>query len=792
MNYSFSHKPLITFLLLMLSSIAHAQISGIVVDRTTGERLAFAHVVVTGTQQGTLTDIDGRFVLKSENISSVTISYVGYENKTMAVSPGDDIRVLMESSGELLKEIVILEGENPAIPILEKAIANKKQNNPENLPWFSLETYNKFVISAIPRADDSSKEAAFIRESNLFLMESVTEKVYRKPGKYAEKVVANRVSGFKNPTFTTLANGIQPFSFYDDYILLLGTQFTNPLGKPGMKEYNYYLEDSISSDYGKIYVILFEAKSKDKEELTGFLHISDNQWALENVIARTENYSRPASQETEIAFQIQQKYQLIGRQWFPAQLNTSIRILSDDDETIEGTGRTYLKNIDLQQEITKKQVGRVVLSFDQKANKRDNTFWQNNRLTPLSEKEIRTYEKIDSLGKENNFDRILIGLNALTTGQIKMGKVGLDLNRLINFNRYEGFRLGAGVHTNRDFSGIVTLGGYFGYGFKDRDWKYGSDLKLSISDENDLTFIADYHKDVRESGGLSFFKDDNAFSFTRDRKLLIDNMDIITSASAGLSFYWLKFLDTEISLTKRNVQTTTGYLYSSDELVASQFDLTEASLRIRYAPNLQYAESFFSKLPVYDHQPVIWFNLTRGSNLFEGDFNYTKLAFKMLKSSKFRKFGSLRFTALATKVFGEVPYPVLFNGYGTYYSSFGLETRNGFQTMRFNEFLSDEFYGLLTDIYIGSFTLHKKWSKPAFEISHNMGWGRLDNRERHQNYDFSTLEDGFLETGLSITDVIISNFSGFGIGIYYRYGANGFEKPSDNLVFKFNTSINLK
>ncbi|MGB3467843.1 MAG: hypothetical protein WBA74_21330, partial [Cyclobacteriaceae bacterium] len=318
------------------------------------------------------------------------------------------------------------------------------------------------------------------------------------------------------------------------------------------------------------------------------------------------------------------------------------------------------------------------------------------------------------------------------------------------------------------------------------------DLRLAAGNENDLAFFADYHKDVVESGSLDFFKDNNSFSFSRDRKILIDNMDIVTSASAGVSFYWLKFLDTELAITRKMTETTSGYQYQSDELTASQFNLTETSIRFRYAPNLQYIESFFRKIPVYDHKPVFWFNLTRGSDFLDGEFNYTKLSFKMLKSSKFRKFGSFRFTLLATRVFGDAPYPVLFNGYGTYYSSFGLETRNGFQTMGFNEFLSDEFYGIFSDMYLGSFTIHKKLSKPAFTINHNMGWGNLNNVGRHQNYDFSTLEDGYVETGLSITDLLISNFSGFGIGIYYRYGENALPEMTDNLVFKFNTSINLK
>ena len=72
-----------------------------------------------------------------------------------------------------------------------------------------------------------------------------------------------------------------------------------------------------------------------------------------------------------------------------------------------------------------------------------------------------------------------------------------------------------------------------------------------------------------------------------------------------------------------------------------------------------------------------------------------------------------------------------------------------------------------------------------------MGWGQLSNPENHQNIDFKTLEDGYIESGLSITNLFIYNFNGLGLGIYYRYGENAFETFSDNLAIKFNITVYL-
>lgn len=788
---SFTRFFLILSFTLALSIRGFSQVQGIVVDAETKAPLAFAHIVINDSQEGTLTDIDGAFRLPKVNIQYLTVSYIGYETRRVKVE-NQKIRIQLQRSSEVLQELVVYEGENPAIPIIERAIERKKINNPENLPYFSLESYNKFTVEAVPTATDTTSEAALFRRSNLFLMESVTEKKYLKPGKYSEKVIANRVSGLKNPSFTTLANGLQPFSFYEDYIELLGVQYTNPLGKPGLRQYNYYLEDSVISDNGKVYIILFETKKKADDQLTGFLHINTNNWALENVIAASENYQGGAgNDDLNVTFKIQQKYSLVGRQWFPKQLNTNFKMQSLTGESVEGIGRTYLDKIDLEKEVAKKEIGRVSLSFDQEANKRTADYWSQYRKAELTPKEELTYQVIDSIGEANNFDRILKGLSALTTNQFKIGKVSLDINRLIGFNRYEGFRLGAGLHTNQDFSRIFTVGGYFGYGFRDEEWKYGGDLSINLVKSNDLQFFTSYSKDVNESGSIAFHKEDKAFSAVRDRKILVNNMDVVTQSQAGFRFYWLKYLDTELSLTSAETLTTSGYTFAENNEQFSTFNTTEASLKIRYAPNVQYVESFFSKIPVYTHHPIFWFNISRGLDLIDGDYEYTRVGLKMYKQSKFRKFGSLTFSTIAFSVFGDTPYPVLFNGMGSFYDNFGLETQNGFQTMRFNEFLSDQFVGVFADMYIGQFTLLKKRSKPTFHLRHNMGWGQLDQPERHQNFEFQTMEDGFFESGLSINNLYITNFSGFGIGVYYRYGPYGLEQSGDNLVFKFNTSILL-
>ena len=69
-------------------SLASAQeasvLRGKVVDAATGEPLIGAQVVVTGTDQGTITDVDGQYRLGlAAGTYSLDVQYLGYQAKTV-------------------------------------------------------------------------------------------------------------------------------------------------------------------------------------------------------------------------------------------------------------------------------------------------------------------------------------------------------------------------------------------------------------------------------------------------------------------------------------------------------------------------------------------------------------------------------------------------------------------------------------------------------------------------------------------------------------------------------------
>lgn len=83
-------------------------VSGIVVDGN-GEPVIGANVVVRGTTNGTITDLDGNFSLS--NIApntTITVSYIGYLTQEIQVGSQSSIRVVLLEDTQTLEEVVVV------------------------------------------------------------------------------------------------------------------------------------------------------------------------------------------------------------------------------------------------------------------------------------------------------------------------------------------------------------------------------------------------------------------------------------------------------------------------------------------------------------------------------------------------------------------------------------------------------------------------------------------------------------------------------------------------------------
>lgn len=88
-------------------------LSGIVQDKSTGESLPFANVIIKGTKNGAITNSDGYFTLFKipTDTSTLIIQYIGYEKTEVFLTPSmkkTNLKIEISPSSKNLDEVVIV------------------------------------------------------------------------------------------------------------------------------------------------------------------------------------------------------------------------------------------------------------------------------------------------------------------------------------------------------------------------------------------------------------------------------------------------------------------------------------------------------------------------------------------------------------------------------------------------------------------------------------------------------------------------------------------------------------
>jgi hypothetical protein len=129
---------------LQLSAQQTHTVSGKVIDAETRDPLAFVNIIISGTRSGVSTDIDGKFVLRSDQpIHAIYMTYVGYFPLQYSIPYGevDNLIIKLQRKTIDLNEVIILPTVNPAHRLIDSVLANRYQNDPEKLKSFAYTSY---------------------------------------------------------------------------------------------------------------------------------------------------------------------------------------------------------------------------------------------------------------------------------------------------------------------------------------------------------------------------------------------------------------------------------------------------------------------------------------------------------------------------------------------------------------------------------------------------------------------------------------------------------------------------
>jgi hypothetical protein len=495
-----------------------------------------------------------------------------------------------------------------------------------------------------------------------------------------------------------------------------------------------------------------------------------------------------------VEIKIQHKYEkLNGETWFPTQLNTDFKMLGLNvgGFNIKGIGTTFNKEINLEDKVRLLDISTNTMELDAKAHKKDSSFWNANREAPLNQKELRTYEVIDSLGKEIKLEKRIKWLIAAATGRFPIGPIELDLDKIIDYNEYEGFRLGVGLHTAPDLIKWANFGAFVAYGFKDKEIKYGGDAVFTLHKSLGLQLRGKYYHDVREIGAQEFLLADNRSLSEMFSDFVIQRMDLINGWNAGLRVNPIRGWHFEAEFRYQDEESKHGYSFvpenTTDSLTTAQY--AEVRVGFRFAPFEKKMRLGAREIIQNKGAVILWGTVTKGfTGILSSDYDYWKADLKLQGKFRIRKLGMEFWQLNVGWISNATPYLKMYTPKANY-EELSLFSPNSFETVRPNEFLNDLIIGVHHRHNFGSVKTPIKWIQPEFVWANSFGIGWLQEPERHAGLVIQDMSMGYYETGLVIQDLIKVNLVGIGGGVFYRYGPYAFSDQIDNLAFKLSLNI---
>ncbi len=789
-------------------------LSGKITDERNRQPLAFVNVVVNEGLHGVISDIDGKYeITTDEPILKVKFSSIGYEPEEITLQANQKkCNVALTPKTFELDEVTVEAGENPAHRIIDSLLAHRKANNPNSLDSYSYNIYDKMVITIDSSsfgqaiANDTAHEKSNLRlfdsimkKSDLMVMETASEVLYMSPNRKLQHVLGTKVAGMKEPTFIYLVNSMQSISFYDETINITGTDYVNPISRGSKNHYFFTLEAVNPIGQGdSLYVISFHPKrGSNFNGLSGTMTVNSDGWALQSV------KTSPNDEGGLFIADIQQLYQKVEGQWFPKQLNTNLKfpsmVVSMDGGTFPmvAIGKSYLTDIEINPEISKRQFSDIEIMVDPDAAYRDETFWNAHRIDSLTERIKATYILVDSLTAGNNiFDRVLGFTNRIMyDAAIPVGFINIDLDRIINISGYRGILFGLGLSTNDRLSRWFSLNGFFGYWTRLKDWDYGGGLKLKLNRQRQMELDFQYsHKSepMGEFGGL--LEMDNSILSTANYKYTFyenihtrrDRFDL--TYSTRFARHFKAYLNLSTSHKHYNAQF---FHVPTDSLTEGRF--TVAELKLRFAYNEKFLSTPQGIRSLGTLAPIVWISYQHAfPNILGGEFEYDRFKLEVSKNFYTHYLGVSKVILQAGYATESCPVMETFDILGTY-ARFGVYSPGSFNTMRLDEFFCDRFVALyLSHNFNGMlWKVDSQWFKPELSIVTNIGWGDMRRAEAYPNKNFKTMEKGYFESGIVIDGLLATPLTKIGAGVFYRYGAYSLPNVWDNFAWKWSAIIDL-
>lgn len=737
-------KSFLLFLLLgCCISVSAQNIQGVVTDSLTNEPIPYLSVFYEGKGVGSITDNDGNYKVETrKGWNKLTFSAVGYVTKVVNIIPGvtKNLNVRMRPDDIMLDEVVVKpkrekysRKNNPAVELMKKVIAHKKNNKLSENDYYQYNKYQKITMSlndVTPEMLEKGmyKKMPFLKdqielceETNKFILpisvdETASQKIYRKHPKSEKTIIKGMSSTGVNELFATgdmlstvLKDVFTDVNIYDNDIRLLQYPFISPISSSdAISFYKFYIMDTTFVDKDKCFHLTFVPNNSQDFGFTGHLYVlADSSYTVKKC---TMNLPKKSGVNFVDNMDIIQEFeQLPNGEW----------VLKTDDMIVEMTLMKIMQGFqirrttrysdyafdELPQQLFKRK-GAEIKEAD--AMMRGDDFWNQYRPVPLTQTESSMDMLVKRLEQMPGFKYVIFVLKAFIENFVETGtkehpsKVDIGpVNTMISNNYIDGLRLRMSAQTTANLNPHLFFKGYYAYGFKDHRSKYMGEVEYSFNKKeylprefpkNSITFS--YQYDVM-SPTDKFLKTDKDNVFVSFKTSTVDQMSYVRNIALKYENETQFGLKTTVEVKHSTDEPTGGLAYITNDdqkTLVPEIQTMEASLAFRYAPGETLVNTKQRRIPVSFDAPVFTLSHTAGfKGVLGGEYNYNLTEIGLYKRFWFSSWGKIDMFVKGGAQWNKVPFPLLIMPAANLSYILQRETFNLINNM---EFLNDRYASL--------------------------------------------------------------------------------------------------
>ncbi|MDG1674238.1 MAG: DUF5686 family protein [Flavobacteriales bacterium] len=704
-----------TFLALLLGfsvvlATAQTSVSGRVFDGESGEPLPFVNVSFAASNLGTMTDLDGMYVLAAgdERVTRMVISSLGYQSQSIPLQRGvpQVINVALEARSVDLEAAVVRPDKkavNPAKPLMQRVAEAKPQNDPALLPALNHAFYDvqEVAINDYPERWPERRwwgpfswvwDHLDSSQSRVALPLFVTEVsgTLRTEGRRREKrIEAARATWMKNGENTSsVQSEFLDINLYENQMLLLDRAFTSPLHDRGNVHYRYYILDTLDHGNRPCFHLAFVPRRRGELTFEGEMWIDTLTLGLRHVEAKISegaNVNFVRNYTWSQTYELHEGRWVLGREENLADVslreggmgiyshqtvvNTAFELAEAWPDSVWGSARD--------------------MSFAKGANDVLEEEWQTLRSEPLTERASTTYWLVDTVQSMPQYKFLEGFLMLAGTGYIVKGPLEFGpYFRAYSTNAIEGQRYSLGVQTSNDFSRKIWLRTFGAYGTLDQRWKYGASAEWILNKSPRTEIFAEHTRDIDQLGMMGFFDQGNGLNSA----LQLDTMNRlseITRTEISMLHEFGSGWGQSVEFRHRSVAPRGDVLFvrENDPTGTSPLVTAELTLQTRYARNEKFVSGAFERVSLGSKWPVLTGTVSLGIPRIAGsEFNYQRWSIDAEGTQRLGPIGRLEWWSQAGMYTGRAPV-VLTELQPA--NETALSINEAFNLLRFMEFASD-------------------------------------------------------------------------------------------------------